>query len=128
MVFCFTFSLWIKNPPTNPKRLPKKIFTCNKETVSELIAGLFDTDGNISYYKIKSRDSYKGCILLTSICKELLIEVQTLLLKFGIHGIIRFKPPRKNNSKIKDVNGWYNLEISDKDSIVRFKNNFKHKK
>jgi intein/homing endonuclease len=106
------------------KRLPVDIFKSSKKDVCELIGGLFDTDGCIMIKNYKKRNSFSGELCLTSSSDQLLQEVQLLLQKLGIHGHIRFVKPRLNKTtKIKDVNGWYNLIIADKDSIIRFADN-----
>ena len=105
------------------KRLPKEIFASDKNSVCELLAGLFDTDGHISIRKNKRRNSWIGSITLTSSCKELLSETQLLLQKLGIHGGIKYCKPNLNKTiGIKDVDGWYNLNISDRDSLIKFAN------
>ena len=91
------------------KTLPLDIHNYSYNTITELIGGLFDTDGYISK---------NGSISITSAYKNLLLEIQLLLQKLGIHGNIIFKKPNFKNPI--DRNGCYNLEIKDKDSVLNF--------
>ena len=92
------------------KRLPTNFHSYCRESMSELIGGLFDTDGYLSGLRT---------ISLSQASKEILLEVQIALQKFGIHGNIMYKKPNLNN--IKSKNGHYELEIRDKLSILNFK-------
>lgn len=109
------------------KRLPDNIHSYSKNSVSELIGGLFDTDGYVSFRKNKSRvNSYISEVSLSQSSKELLLELQLLLQKFGIHSKLRERQPRLNKkTKIKDVNGWYELCIRDRRSLITFYENIK---
>ena len=91
------------------KTLPKDIHSYSYKTITELIGGFFDTDGYISK---------NGVISLSCAYKNLLLEMQLLLQKLGIHGNINFKKPNLNNPKSK--NGHYELKIKDKDSVLNF--------
>jgi hypothetical protein len=93
----------------NRKTLPVNIHSYSYKTITELIGGFFDTDGYISK---------NGVISLSCAYKNLLLEMQLLLQKLGIHGNINFKKPNLNN--IKSKNGHYELEIKDKDSVLNF--------
>ena len=120
--------LGIYGQSKNNKRLPNDIFKASKKDVCDLIAGLFDTDGCISIKTNHKRPNTPKSaeLVLTSSCKELLEQVRLLLIKLGIYGTIVYKKPRLyKTSKIKDVNGWFNLLISDKISIINFYNNIK---
>lgn len=118
--------LGIYGQSKNNKRLPNDIFKASKKDVCDLIAGLFDTDGCIRIKTNHKRPntSKSAELVLTSSCKELLEQVRLLLIKLGIYGTIIYNKPRLyKKSKIKDVNGWFNLLISDKISIINFYNN-----
>ena len=94
----------------NKKTLPLNIHSYSKNTITELLAGLFDTDG---YY------NKKGYITLTSSSKNLLLEVQLLMQKLGIHGLIHeIKITIKEGRK--DRNNYFRLTISGKINIERF--------
>lgn len=101
------------------KRLPDNIHMYNRESLLELIGGLFDTDGYI-------RSSSKQCkIELTQASKEILLEIQNVLLHFGIHSTVRTLKSRNrshitNSRTIIDRNPSFRLEINDKMSLLRF--------
>lgn len=100
----------------NNKRLPLNIHSYCKSDVCSFLSGLFDSDG---YYG-------KNSIDLTSSCKELLLEIQLLLNKIGIHSNVythKVNLILNENKKIKNINNYFNLEIKDKISILRFAEN-----
>ena len=105
------------------KRLPINIHTYDRYTLSELIGGLFDTDG---YVRV-DKDS-RVRIILTQCQKEILLEVQEVLLHFGVHCSIRhIKPGNRehysNGRLIKNKNGEWRLEINDIISVSKFAEN-----
>ncbi|HMB45805.1 MAG TPA: ribonucleotide reductase N-terminal alpha domain-containing protein, partial [Candidatus Methanoperedens sp.] len=61
------------------KKVPESIFTAPKGAVIGFLQGLFTADGTVNFVEDKS--SY---VRLTSISRELLKEVQILLLNYGI--------------------------------------------
>lgn len=103
------------------KTFPKKIGQYSKEALSELIGGFFDTDGYINLRKADNKDLAE--ISVSSASKELLSFLGLLLIKFGIHGRIRERLPRKNNSK--DRHSWFEYTISDSISLLNFCHNIK---
>lgn len=106
--------LCIYGQTKDKKTLPKNIHSYSYRTITEFIGGFFDTDGYISE---------NGVISLSCANSNILLEMQLLLQKFGIHGVIHFKKPSKNNDKSK--NGHYELEIKDKDSVLNFQKHIK---
>lgn len=106
------------------KRLPIDFNSYDEYTISELIGGLYDTDGYIHFSKKRAR------IVLTQCQKDILLQVQEALLHFGIHGIIRYIKPTNRIRKYKDhfisdKNGEYRLEIADVVSLGRFSQHIK---
>lgn len=95
------------------KRLPDNIHSYSKHSICELIAGLFDADG---YYNPKGNISIESC------SKIMLLELQLLLQKLGIHGSISEIKARISETR-KDKNNYFRLDISDKRSIEKFKEN-----
>lgn len=95
------------------KKLPEIIYSCDKNTVCELLAGYYDADGCISI----SKNNYTT-IKLTSISLHLIQGAQALLGKMGIHGKIRKEkiPPKGKHTP-------YSLYIKDKRSIIEFHRN-----
>jgi hypothetical protein len=101
------------------KTLPYNINNCNKETITELLGGFYDTGGCIHI----TSTTNKAKIQLSSISSKLLEEVRFLLQKLGIHGsIAKVKP---NLSKGLDKNSYYKLVIADKRSLLLFCDNIK---
>lgn len=101
------------------KRLPKDLHLWDKESCAQLLAGLIDTDGCVSY---RAKDSR---ILFYQSNKELLEEVKRLLLKFGVHSYIGHfdcKVKMINKRKVHSKESWA-LAISRKDSVINFYNN-----
>src|SRR5690606_21133727 len=96
------------------KTLPKNIHSYSYKTITEFIGGFFDADGYISE---------NGVISLSCANSNILLEMQLLLQKLGIHGVVHFKKPNRNNSKSK--NGHYELEIKDKGSALSFQRHIK---
>jgi len=104
------------------KILSKNWQIYNKQSLQELIAGLYDTNGNIQTPK-----DNKFIIEFSSICLNIVQDLQTILLKFGIHSNIR-----KQNIKDKVIQGrqicskqYYILQIRYRYNIQRFYDNFK---
>ena len=97
------------------KRLPNDIGQYSKDTLRELLGGLFDTDGSVMI-----EDNRRGKIELISCSQDLLWDVFYLLEKFGIHSRIYFK---KKGSNGFGKNGCWILVISEKISIERFYDN-----
>lgn len=96
------------------KRLPSNYQTLSKESLAELIAGLYDTDGYFS----KSRH----VIELDQSSEELIKQIQECLIKFGIYSTyFEHKPLLKEGRK--DRNSWFVLNIRDQQSIVNFYKN-----
>jgi len=108
--------LGIYGQTKNKKRLPNNIHSFSKESVTKLLAGLFDADG---YYG-------ENRITLCSSCKELLLEVLLLLQKLGIHSNIHEIDVSNSNNPL-DKNNYFRLEIRKKFSIDRFYENINPK-
>lgn len=102
------------------KRLPINIHQYDAESLSELIGGLFDTDGYISIDK-----SGRPRITLTQCQEEILREIEQVLLHFGIHCSIKFiktnqRQHEYNGKIIKDGAGNWRLTIQDINSVGNF--------
>lgn len=98
------------------KTLPSNIDSYTKETVCELIGGLYDTDGCVTHDSER-----RGCIDLTQSSEKLIDEVKSLLVKFGVHSKKSKILPSASSLGTKE---YYRLYISDKVSIERFYDNF----
>lgn len=94
------------------KTLPLNIHSYNKESISDLLGGLFDADGYV----------LKDCIGLAIKHFSLIDEIRLLLQRLGIHCNIRHRI-NKPNKLIKISTDHYELLIKDKRSIKRFYRN-----
>ena len=102
------------------KRLPINIHQYDCESLAELIGGIYDTDG---YFYITKKGN--PVIILAQCQKEILEEINQVLLHFGVHGRLYFVKPSgrehvNRGRTIKDVNGYWRLIISDITSIGNF--------
>lgn len=126
-ICCKLRELGIYGQTRDKKRLPVDINKYSIYSLSEMIGGLFDTDGYVNVSKT-------GLVrlTLTQSHEEILRQVQQILLKFGIHSRVRhIKPTGREHvlrgRVIKDVRGEWRLEISDITSVSRFAKNIELK-
>lgn len=105
------------------KRLPQNIHEYDKESLSELIGGYFDADGNVCYNE--KRKVVR--IVLTSSIFELLNEVKFQLMKFGIASSIHKENRGKEEKKLsvgqKDF--IYRLYINSQYDVSKFNSEIK---
>lgn len=106
----------------NLKRLPFDINSFDKKSVAELIGGYFDADGNVNYNKSKKIIR----IVLTSTIPELLREVKSQLIKFGIGCTIA----KENRNQGKKISGGqkdhiYRLYINNQGDVLKFRKEIK---
>lgn len=126
-ICCKLRELGIYGQTKDKKRLPIDINKYSMYSLSEMIGGLFDTDG---YVNISKTGHVR--LILTQSHEEILREVQQVLLKFGIHSRVRhIKPTGREHvvrgRVIKDIRGEWRLEISDITSVSRFAKNIELK-
>jgi len=107
------------------KRVPSKMFELNTDCIASFIAGLIVTDGSICY----SKSNERWYVKYSSVSRELLEDIQTLLLRFGVVGVI------DNGYKSKKATMLlYNIIIYGDSAqmllsrIARFLRGAKHKK
>ena len=93
------------------KRLPTNYQNLSKQNASDLLSGLFDTDGYVS--------STRPEVSITQSSLELLKQIQFLLRKFGVWGRIQKIKPRIAPNR-KDKKEYYTLSIRDHQSIYNF--------
>ena len=100
------------------KTLPLNLGQYNKNSVCNLIAGLYDTDGSISINKEKNSWS----ITLYQSNKSLLDQVREQLHKLGIFASISTRKAAKYQlgGKVINSNESYRLEIGDIASAIKF--------
>lgn len=112
------------------KTLPNDIYSFCKEDIIEMINGYYDADG--CFYvsnsdKTSNHNRRKECLIkLTSCGRNILFEVQMLLLKFGIQSNLVYEPLTENSSE-KSTRGHYNLIIKTGDSMAKFADIFSPK-
>lgn len=118
-------NLGISGQTKDKKRIPDIINSCDKYSITELLGGLYDTDGCISTTFNKKRNKYSTIINLTQSSKILLEQVLVLLQKLGIRGYIYKvnKKPSKNSVCNNTESTYYSLDIHDRNSIINFYNN-----
>jgi helicase len=95
------------------KYISEKLMGANKEKISALLKGLFDTDGYVEK---------KGAIGFSNISLKLVKQIQKLLLRFGIVSRIRTKKPSKMKIYEKEYKTveQYELTILNKKKIFDF--------
>lgn len=102
------------------KTLPKNIHRYSKKSLCELIAGLFDADGNI---KVDKR--YGGVsAVLTSAYRDILESVKFQMVKIGVHSHI-CKEKRTKSGGWSGADMVYRLYVTDHESILNFQKNIK---
>lgn len=67
-------SVGLKKATSRHKKIPELIMSAGPETLKGVIEGLYESDGSID----------KGRILFNSTSKELIVQIQTILLSFGV--------------------------------------------
>lgn len=113
--------LGIYGQTKNNKTLPIDIDKYDYDSLSELIGGIYDTDG---YIRVDKNGRVR--IILTQAYDTMLKQLQLLLLKFGVNSTIRYikykseNPHVSNNRTIKSKHGEYRLEINDITSVCKF--------
>jgi hypothetical protein len=109
----FLTSLGLWGLYCHEKFIPDVVHTWNNKAVSELIAGLFATDGCVHK---TGRNGMAFMIAMTS--KQIIESLQSLLaLRFGIYAAITVVPP-ETRSGAKLV--LYRLNISSWDAVQKF--------
>lgn len=102
------------------KRLPVNIHKYDQESLSELIGGLFDTDGYIAI-----DNAGRPRITLTQNNEAILRQVEEVLLHFGVHCNIKFIKTKERShvvrgNVVKDGPGHWRLTIGDITSMANF--------
>ena len=104
------------------KKFTDEIFNLDKESMGEILRGLFTADGTVSGNKEKGY--YVG---LDSTSLELLQQVQLLLLNFGVKSklyqdrrtsLISYLPDSKRNLKIYPVQQIHSLRITRSSRLI----------
>lgn len=105
------------------KTLPKDFEKWDKESLQELIGGLYDTDGSV-----RLEENRRCRIEFVSICLNIVKNVQDILCKFGVQSYIQERNGKKQhqiNGKTVSYKKYYVLHVKDKESVENFHQNFK---
>jgi len=94
------------------KKLPNVVMSMQKKEVARLLNRLFAGDGYYSKRKRKNYETFIHEIGIGSMSYPMLIQVQTLLSRFGIKSIIKISNGKKSKRK------FWKLLISSKKSYV----------
>lgn len=95
------------------KRVPDFVRRAGNDGVAHFIAAYFECDGSVNK-KGKSRDD--ACVEFYSVNRDLLADIQHLLLRFGIGSNIR----EKNGKYLGQVHKSWRLSLSSFDAVSRF--------
>jgi len=95
---------------SHTKRIPESIFKAPLDQVSECLAAYFECDGNVSTQRTGSAEYY-------SVNRDLLSDVQSLLLRFSIRSQLRRKRGRYNG----EVHESWRLTITGSDNLELFR-------
>ena len=105
------------------KKLPDCIFSCTKQDCCEVLAGLFDTDGCVRVGNSYGNRLPSTTAVFSTVGLNLAKDVRDLLQKIGVNSTIQKKQQRNRDRKIRDINPYYNVEITDRNSLINFCNN-----
>lgn len=103
------------------KKLPYNVMSWDKESICELIGGLYDTDGCV--HVENNQKHAKVTIKYTTISPQIANSLQKLLCKLGIHAYIKSYYPPKDFCNAKNL--AYDLLVRDKESVENFYHNIK---
>lgn len=92
------------------KRVPKKIFNLSKNDTSIFLSRLYATDG---WAHAKNN---KQVIGYGSVSRELLADIQHLLLKFGINSYVNYKPDKRK----ENGGDYHHLIITNSKDVIKF--------
>lgn len=101
-----------KSITSDIKKIPSFLLTSDKESTTNLLAGLYDTDGNVR----KDREIIEFCTKN----KGLANQIQGLLLRFGIISKIKKRVCSASNTKNKIKRNYYYIYIYGIENLKRF--------
>lgn len=103
------------------KTLPELLYIYNKESICALLAGLWDSDGSVSF----NSKHQVASIMFCQISKSLILTIKEQLLKLGIHTYIEeVKAKTKTfGDRHYMCRNSYKLKVSGKESIINFYKN-----
>jgi len=97
------------------RRVPLELFHATDDEIKEFIAGFYDAEGS----RIDEKSKY---IRMFSTSKDLLKDIQMLLLYFGIHSYLskRVRRVRLPQGKLLEHHVLYELRITDSEDVEKF--------
>lgn len=98
---------------SSEKKVPKLLFKCSKDELRSFLSAYFDAEGSLS------KDRFK--IVVTSASKELLENIQHLLLRFGIISQLHETKARASNSPKSIRKTYYRLTITGRNVLKFYK-------
>lgn len=113
--------LGIKGQTGVSKTLPFNFWMYDKESIAELIGGLYDTDGCVNVGKDRIT------VKISQVSENIITSLRDILIRFGIHGSITKTKPitRMYKNRIIATKEHFVLNIKDKESLLTFHKNFK---
>ncbi len=105
--------LGVKITKQEYKQTPRFVLDGTKSIIREYIRGLMDSDGTVKFHK--QNKNMSGQISISNISLKLLVELQQLLLLFGINSKLL-----ANKSKRKGMKDSWTLAICSSDDILNY--------
>ena len=109
----------LANKTAHQKRVPEWVFSASGEQVANFIGAYFACDGTISIRGKTKKGATRAdaCLEFYSVSKDLLKDIQYLLLRFKINTRLRYKKAKLGKKGFDS----YRLTLSCQDDIVAFK-------
>jgi chromosome segregation protein len=107
------FNNRILRKKTIKKNIPPQFFIADNETVGNLLAALYDTDGHVHKRGLHIEFCNKN--------EQLVKDIQYLLLRFGIQSFKKEKIKWATNTEAKTKRKYYSLYIYGKENFRLFK-------
>lgn len=98
---------------SHTKRVPEFVFHLPHPKVAQFIGAYFACDGNIN---LSSKKRLDACCEFYSVNRDLLADIQHLLLRFGIQSNLR----KKNGRYKGEVHVSWRLSLTSQDNVARF--------
>jgi chromosome segregation protein len=100
---------------TNKKKIPSFLLRSDRATVSNVLAGIYDTDGSV-----------RKDIAVMELCtknKDLARQIQSLLLRFGILSKVKKRTSFAYNTKDKIKRDYFYIYINGSENLKKFYKN-----
>lgn len=109
------FDVWHKTSYT--KRVPLQIMAADEDTIAHFVGAYWSCDG---FFAIRSQERKDVAVGADSVNRELLSDIQHLLLRLGIQSRIRTKTAKLKTKRQGDVYTSYSLMITRMDDAAKF--------